>query len=50
MSLAYEFGIAFFFAVIAGVLFEAIKSTYTVDFKLYIKKNLITFTPHKKTY
>ncbi len=38
MSLVSEFGIAAIFAVITGVAFEAIKSAYTIDFKLYIKK------------
>lgn len=38
MSLVFELGIAAIFAVITGVIFEAIKSAYTVDFKLVIKK------------
>ncbi len=37
VSLVSEFGIAAIFAVITGVVFEAIKSAYTIDFKLYIK-------------
>lgn len=38
MSLVYELGIAAIFAVISGIVFEAIKSNYTIDVKICLKK------------
>ncbi len=43
MGVAQEFAIAFIFAMVAGGLFEAIKSKYTVDFEIAIKKRIILY-------
>lgn len=40
MSSVYDIVIAAIFAIITGVIFEAMKSKYTIDFEMAIKKKL----------
>lgn len=43
MSLMFELMIAAIFAIITGVIFEAIKTKYHIEFEVSIKKNLKIF-------